>query len=53
MTATEIRHERYRQGLCVDCGQHPYSAGRPRCGTCHALHICGAKPPDTSTEGTK
>ncbi len=29
------RHTRYRQGLCVDCGQKRYSAGRSRCTECH------------------
>lgn len=34
----EIRAQRYRAGLCVDCGMVPYSAGRPRCNTCHRIH---------------
>lgn len=35
------RHEAYRQFLCVDCRVRPYSAGRPRCDTCHELHLAG------------
>lgn len=35
MTGRETRYQRYRAGLCVDCGQQPHSAGRPRCNTCH------------------
>lgn len=29
------RHERYRKGMCVDCGTVRYSPGRPRCNACH------------------
>jgi hypothetical protein len=34
--ATDVRAERYRASLCIDCGVVPYSAGRPRCNACHA-----------------
>jgi hypothetical protein len=29
------RAERYIAGVCVDCGEVPHSAGRPRCDGCH------------------
>ena len=29
--ATPEMNERYRKGLCVDCGENPYRFGRPRC----------------------
>jgi tRNA(Ile2) C34 agmatinyltransferase TiaS len=35
MADAETRHVRYRQSLCVDCGERRYSAGRPRCDECH------------------
>ena len=35
MPEPATRHARYRQGLCADCGQKRYSAGRPRCQECH------------------
>lgn len=35
----EVRHQRYRKGLCTECGKRPYSAGRPRCNPCHDLFI--------------
>jgi hypothetical protein len=28
--------ERYRRGLCIDCGATRYAAGRPRCNACRA-----------------
>lgn len=31
MSTREERARRYRAGLCVTCGEKPYSAGRPRC----------------------
>jgi hypothetical protein len=34
----EQRNERYVAGLCIDCGNEPYSAGRPRCADCHTAH---------------
>lgn len=34
--AREIRNERYRRGMCVDCGRIKQSPGRPRCEACHA-----------------
>lgn len=37
------RHTRYRQGLCVDCGQKRYSAGRPRCTGCHDSYTNSGK----------
>ena len=40
MTAsTPERHAAYRAGLCVDCRDGPYSAGRPRCDRCHDIHV--------------
>ena len=33
------RTERYRNGLCIDCGKSPHAAGRVRCETCHDTHI--------------
>lgn len=33
--ATPEMNERYRKGLCVDCGENPYRFGRPRCPKCH------------------
>lgn len=39
MTAsTPEQHAAYRNGLCIDCKAAPYSAGRPRCNTCHDTH---------------
>lgn len=32
-------NRRYISGLCVDCGEKPYSAGRPRCNECHDTYI--------------
>ena len=29
------RNERYRKGICVDCGERKHSPGRPRCDWCH------------------
>lgn len=40
----EERYDRYRAGLCVDCGQKPYSAGRPRCEECHRKHVRPYEP---------
>ena len=28
----------HRQRLCVDCREHPPSAGRTRCHECHLIH---------------
>jgi hypothetical protein len=28
----------YQAGLCIDCGDRPPSAGRPRCDECHRIH---------------
>lgn len=39
MTTREERARRYRAGLCVTCGEKPYSAGRPRCDSCHDAYI--------------
>lgn len=39
MTDRDTANARYRQGLCVSCGQVPYSAGRPRCNECHGDYI--------------
>lgn len=36
--STAEQNERYRQGICVDCGQQPHSPGRPRCNDCHQRH---------------
>lgn len=36
--ATDEQNARYRRGICVDCGEKPYSAGRPRCNDCHATY---------------
>jgi hypothetical protein len=33
----EVRNERYRAGLCIDCGECPYAAGRPRCHRCESI----------------
>ena len=33
--SSEQSRARYRAGLCVSCGEKPYSAGRPRCDECH------------------
>jgi hypothetical protein len=35
--ARAARNDRYRRGLCCDCGRKPYSPGRPRCERCHKL----------------
>jgi tRNA(Ile2) C34 agmatinyltransferase TiaS len=35
----EQRNDRYRNGLCIDCGNVPHSAGRPRCNDCHTAHL--------------
>lgn len=40
MTRDE-RNDRYRRGVCIDCGDEPHSAGRPRCDNCHREHIAG------------
>lgn len=37
--ATPQQHDRYRAGLCCDCGDRPPSAGRPRCESCHRAHV--------------
>lgn len=29
----------YINGMCVDCGTKPYSAGRPRCNECHRIWL--------------
>jgi tRNA(Ile2) C34 agmatinyltransferase TiaS len=34
----QVKDDRYRAGLCVDCGTRPYSAGRPRCEACHKTY---------------
>lgn len=39
MPTRDERNCRYRQGLCVDCGNVPHSAGRPRCNDCHAAYL--------------
>lgn len=44
MTDVETRHARYRQGICVECGVQPHSAGRPRCNDCHVAHASGEEP---------
>lgn len=31
-----VDHDAYRHGLCCECAEVPYSAGRPRCAPCHA-----------------
>lgn len=38
MCDRDTRNTRYRQGLCADCGQKRYSAGRIRCQECHHEH---------------
>ena len=35
----ELKHSRYRQGICIDCGERKHSPGRPRCNGCHATFI--------------
>lgn len=40
----DTRYARYRQGLCVTCGDREHIAGRPRCNTCHAAHMRGDQP---------
>ena len=37
--ARDERTERYKAGLCIDCGQKPYAAGRVRCTPCHETHV--------------
>jgi hypothetical protein len=32
------QNARYRNHLCIDCGNHPPSAGRPRCEKCHRAY---------------
>lgn len=39
MVTRDERYERYRQGICVDCGGKPHSAGRPRCNQCHDAYV--------------
>lgn len=41
------RHEAYRRGLCRTCRVKPHSAGRTRCGECHALYTA-REPEDLS-----
>jgi|GEM_PF-2641510 tRNA(Ile2) C34 agmatinyltransferase TiaS len=41
MTDTETRHERYRRGVCITCGEREHSAGRPRCDSCHVAYAGG------------
>jgi uncharacterized paraquat-inducible protein A len=35
----KARSDAYKASLCVDCKTVPYSAGRPRCETCHMTHL--------------
>ncbi len=37
--STPEQNTAYRSGLCVDCNAVRYSAGRPRCETCHAVYV--------------
>lgn len=39
LTDREARNAAYRAGYCADCGERPYSAGRPRCEDCHTTYI--------------
>lgn len=39
MSTRDERNARYRAGLCVTCGEKPYSAGRPRCASCHEIWL--------------
>lgn len=32
-------HDAYRRGLCRDCRNTGYSAGRPRCNDCHGDYL--------------
>jgi len=34
----------YRQGLCIDCREVKYSAGRPRCEACHTAWTNRSNP---------
>ncbi len=42
--STAEQHQAYREGRCVDCLIAPYSAGRPRCGTCHSAAFTNIAP---------
>lgn len=44
MASRDEQNARYRQGLCCDCGEKPYSAGRPRCAECHREHVTPFEP---------
>ena len=44
MTNREESNRRYRAGLCVTCGEKPYSAGRVRCDDCHRAHVTPVEP---------
>jgi CDGSH-type Zn-finger protein len=37
--AREVKHARYRAGICIDCGTRGHSPGRPRCDGCHEKFI--------------
>ncbi len=51
MTTREERARRYRAGLCVTCGEKPYSAGRVRCGTCHVVFVATRHEPQQEATG--
>lgn len=44
MPERELQNERYRAGLCCDCGEVPYAPGRPRCDGCHGAHVVPFEP---------
>jgi hypothetical protein len=39
MSGRTEHHQRYVAGRCIDCGEVPHSAGRPRCSECHLAHV--------------
>jgi hypothetical protein len=39
MSGRTEQHQRYIAGVCIDCGEVPHSAGRPRCSECHLAHV--------------
>lgn len=40
----EERAARYRNGLCITCGEKRHSPGRPRCADCHRAHVTPFEP---------
>lgn len=45
MSTRDERNARYVAFLCVDCGNQPHSAGRPRCSPCHVVYVATRHEP--------